>query len=207
MYASTIADLHQKLAEFQKEAWKHMPPGYEENNCFPLLTINQGNGVHHPTKWIKLLDNCTVLAFTADDSPGSTPHIYHIYAQPTMGNQPVEPLPAWFEALIIGPMPQYHTLYKGAPKLNDWGISADITRICDYDTLKREASAKICKWEACLASFTSAHCLAWGHLEAARVSYRHRNFNHLGSICKCGQFVRHGQVSPIAHGRANVAGG
>ena len=39
-YAITIAELHKKLAEFQKEAWKHIPPGYEENNCFPLLTVD-----------------------------------------------------------------------------------------------------------------------------------------------------------------------
>ena len=45
-YAETIADLHQRLERFQKEAWKEIPPGYEENKCFPGLTIGNSNGVH-----------------------------------------------------------------------------------------------------------------------------------------------------------------
>ena len=112
-----------------------------------------------------MLDNCTVSAFTAGDSPGSTPHIFHIYAQPTTRGEPVGPLPAWFKELITRPMPQYHALYKGAQELEDWGILADIARIHDYNTLEQEAAAKIHKWEAQLASFTTAHHLARGWLE------------------------------------------
>ena len=74
----------------------------------------------------------------------------------------MEPLPTWFEELIIGPMPQYHALYKGAHELNNWGIAADITRIPNFDTLEQEASAEICKWEARLALFTLVRCLACG---------------------------------------------
>ena len=125
-FAETIADLHQRLECFQKEAWKEIPPGYEENECFPYLTIGNSNGVHRPIKWVKLLDNCTVSGFTKGDSPGSTPHIFHIYAQPMTRGQPMEPLPAWFQECIIGPMPQYHELYEAARKLDDWGIAADI---------------------------------------------------------------------------------
>ena len=106
-YAETIADLHQKLERFQKEAWKEIPPGYEKNECFPGLTISDSNGVHRPVKWVKLLDNCTVSGFTTGDGPGSTPHIFHIYAQPTARGQPVEALPAWFEERVIGSMPLY----------------------------------------------------------------------------------------------------
>ena len=46
-YAETIADLHQRLERFQKEAWKEIPPGYEENECFPGLTIG--------TQWLSLM--------------------------------------------------------------------------------------------------------------------------------------------------------
>ena len=141
-YAETIADLHQRLERFQKEAWKEIPPGYEENECFPGLTIGDNNGVHRPVKWIKLLDNCTVSGFTEGDGPGSTPHIFHIYAQPTARGQPVEALPAWFEERVIGPMPQYHELYEAARELNDWGIAADIAQLRDFDTLEQEATAK-----------------------------------------------------------------
>ena len=169
--------------------------------------IAKGNSVHRPTKWVKLLDNCTVSAFCEDDGPGDTPHIFHIYAQPTTRGQPVEPLPAWFEERIIGPMLQYHSLYEVAHELDDWGIATNIARICNYDMLEQEASAKICKWEARLVSFTSAHHLAQGRLEAARASYRLANFNQLALIHKRGQFTRHRQVSPMACGHANVARG
>ena len=104
-------------------------------------------------------------------------------------------------------MASYQALYKGACELNDWGISADIARICDYNTLEQEASAEIRKWEAQLASFATACCLARGRLEAAQASIQLANFNHLALTCKCGQFARRGRVSPTAHGHANVAGG
>ena len=103
--------------------------GYEVNDQFPNLTVSIGNGIHQLVKCIKMLDNCTVSVFTTDDSPGSTPDIFHVYAQPTVGAELVGPLPPWFEELIIGPMLAYHALYEGAWELEDWGISADITRV------------------------------------------------------------------------------
>ena len=206
-YAETIADLHQRLERFQKEAWKEIPPGYEENECFPGLTIGNSNGVHRPVKWIKLLDNCTVSGFTEGDGPGSTPHIFHIYAQPTARGQPVEALPAWFEERVIGPMPQYQELYEAAHELDDWGIAADIARLRDFDTLEQEATAEICKWEARLASYGQSRRSCKSRLEGARASYRLSNFQNLGPMRERGQFARRGRVSPTARGRANVARG
>ena len=206
-YAETIADLHQRLEWFQKEAWKEIPPGYEENECFPGLTIGDSNGVHRPVKWIKLLDNCTVSGFTEGDGPGSTPHIFHIYAQPTVRGQPVEALPAWFEERVIGPMPQYQELYEAARELDDWGIAADIARLRDFETLEQEALVEIHKWEARLASYGQSCRSCKSRLEGARASYRLSNFQNLGPIREWGQFARRGRVSPTAHGRANVARG
>ena len=181
-YAETITDLHQRLERFQKEAWKEIPLGYEENECFPGLTIGNSNGVHQPAKWIKLLDNCMVSAFTEDDGPGSTPHIFHIYAQPTVRGQPVEALPAWFEERVTGPMPQYHELYEAARELDDWGIAANIAQLRDFDTLEQEASAEICKWEVRLASYMQSRRAARNWLEGACASYRLSNFQNLGAV-------------------------
>ena len=166
-YAETIADLHQRLEQFQKEAWKEIPPGYEENECFLNLTIGNSNGVHQPVKWVKLLDNCTVSGFSENDSPGSTPHIFHIFAQPTARGQPMEALPAWFTECVIRPMLQYHELYEAARKLDDWGISADIARLRDFNTLEQEATAEIHKWEARLASYSTVRIAAHSRLEGA----------------------------------------
>ena len=206
-YAETVADLHQRLERFQKEGWKEIPPGYKENECFPGLTIGNSNGVHWPVKWIKLLDNCTVSGFTKGDRPGSTPHIFHIYAQPTVRGQPVEALPAWFEERVIGPMPQYHELYEAARKLDNWGIAADIARLRDFDTLEQEATAEIHKWEAHLASYSQSRHTCYNRLEGAWVSYRLSNFQNLGPIRERGQFARCGRVSPTARGHANVTRG
>ena len=170
-FADTIADPHERLERFQKEAWKEIPPRYEENECFPNLTIGNNNSIHQPVKWVKLLDNCTVSGFTKGDSPGSTPHIFHIYAQPTTRGQPVEALLSWFEECVIGPMPQYQELYEGAQELDDWGIAADIARIRDFDMLEQEASAEIHKWEVRLASYMTVCCAARNRLEAAHAPY------------------------------------
>ena len=206
-YAETIADLHQRLEQFQKEAWKEIPPGYKENKCFPGLTIGNSNGIHRPIKWIKLLDNCTVSGFTEGNGLGSTPHIFHIYAQPTARGQPVEALPAWFEERVISPMLQYQELYKAARELDDWGIAADIARFHDLDTLEQEVTAEIHKWEARLASYTQSCRATHNRLEGVQASYQLSNFQNLGPIRERGQFVQHGRVSPTAHGRANVARG
>ena len=206
-YAETIADLHQRLERFQKEAWKEIPLGYEENKCFPGLTIGNSNGIHRPVKWTKLLDNCTVSGFTEGDGPGSTPHIFHIYAQPTVQGQPVEALPAWFEEHVIGPMPQYQELYEAARDLNDWGIAADIAQLHNFDTLEQEATAEIHKWEARLALYSQSCRACRNRLEGAWASYRLSNFQNLGPVRERGQLARRSRISPTARGRANVARG
>ena len=79
-------------------------------------------------------------------------------------------------------MPQYQELYKAARDLDDWGIAADIARLCDFDTLEQEATAEIRKWEACLASYGQSHRACKNRLEGARASYRLLNFQNLGPI-------------------------
>ena len=148
-----------------------------------------------------------VSGFTEGDGPGSTPHIFHIYAQPTTRGQPVESLPTWFEERIIRPMLQYHALYKVARKLDHWGIAADITRIQDFDTLEQEATAEIHKWETHLATYTVGRHATCNQLEAAWASYQLGNFQNMGPIREHGQFARRGRVSPTACGHANVARG
>ena len=94
----------------------------------------------------------------------------------------MEALPAWFTERVIGPMLQYQELYKAAQELDDWGITADIARLRDFDTLEQEATAKIRKWEACLASYLTSRNAAHSRLEAVQASYRLLNFQNLGPI-------------------------
>ena len=104
-------------------------------------------------------------------------------------------------------MPQYHELYEAARELDDWGITADIARLRDFDTLEQEATAEIRKWEVRLASYGQSRRACKSRLEGARASYRLSNFQNLGPIRERGQFARRGRVSPTARGRANVARG
>ena len=49
--------------------------------------------------------------------------------------EPVEPLPPWFETILLGPSPMYHNFVQAAGELEDWGIKADIQRFRDTDAL------------------------------------------------------------------------
>ena len=104
-------------------------------------------------------------------------------------------------------MPQYQELYEAARDLNDWGIAADIAQLRNFDMLEQEATAEICKWEACLASYGQSRHACKNWLEGAQASYRLSNFQNLGPVQERGQFARRGRVSPTACGRANVARG
>ena len=72
------------------------------------LKINISMGLHQPVKWIKLLNKGTIVGFCNDDGPGSSPHILKIYTQPLATSEPIEPLPPWFETILLGPSPMYH---------------------------------------------------------------------------------------------------
>ena len=123
-----------------KETIQQCPEGYEENTQYLGLKINIGMGLHHPVKWIKLLDKGTVTGFCDDDGPGSSSHILKIYAQPYLTPEPVEPLPHWFKTILLGLSPMYHNFVQATGELNDWGIKADIQRFYDTDAFLVKAN-------------------------------------------------------------------
>jgi hypothetical protein len=102
------------------------PKRYIENTKYPDLSVAIGNGLHCSAKWIKLLNKGMLSIFTADDRPGSSPHIVKIYAQPCCIAEPVEPLPGWLKCILTGPNTYFLTLVEASNELEDWGIKANL---------------------------------------------------------------------------------
>ena len=123
-----------------------------------------------------------VTTFISNNSPGSTPHVLHIYAQPTVGAELVELLPIWFKTILTGLHTQYHHLYKAARELKDWGILVDLAQYHNLDQLKLKANLEAQKWEAHTATFAQSWCMCCRQLEAACTAYQLANFKHLGPI-------------------------
>ena len=78
------------LVKDHTNTFQHCPEGYVLNTKYPRLT-NIGNGLQWEVKWVKQLKQGTVAYFTEDDSPGDTPHIVKVYAQPRTLAEPIEP--------------------------------------------------------------------------------------------------------------------
>ena len=107
------------LVKTHTDTFKRCPKGYVLNTKYPGLTINIGNGLQREVKWVKQLEQGTVACFTEDDSPGDTPHIVKIYAQPCATAEPIEPLPIWLESILLGPSAAFNTLAEAARELDD----------------------------------------------------------------------------------------
>ena len=122
--------------------------------------------------------------------------------------EPIEPLPPWFETILLGPSPMYHNFAQAAGELEDWGIKADIQRYHDTDALLVKANNEVVKWEACATAFAHACQLCKSRLEAAHALYQLGAFENLLPIRTCAQLACCGRhYSPtLVCGRNNVGG-
>ena len=122
--------------------------------------------------------------------------------------EPVEPLPPWFETILLGPSPMYHNFAQAARELEDWGIKADIQRYRNTDALLVEANNKVAKWEAHATAFAHARQLCKSRLEAVHAPYQLGAFENLSPICAHAQLTCHGRrFSPtLVRGHNNVGG-
>jgi hypothetical protein len=84
------------------------------------------NGLHHPAKWIKMLNKDMLSIFITDNGPSSSPHLVKIYAQPCRTAELVEPLLGWLEYILTCLNPYFLTLVEASNELDDWGIKADL---------------------------------------------------------------------------------
>jgi hypothetical protein len=125
-----IHGLHDRV-EHYKNIFECAPNGYIENDGrVPQFFIPLSDGVFKPAKWIKKLEDRWVAGFHEQQGPNESPYIIDLYAQADMvghgEENPVEPLPTWFCALLIGPSSDFVHLQHNIGDLDDWGLAREI---------------------------------------------------------------------------------
>jgi hypothetical protein len=133
--------------EHYENIFEWAPDGYIENDGWvPHFYIPLRDGVFKLAKWIKKLEDGRVARFHEQQGPNESPHIIDLYAQAdTVGHgeeNPIELLPTWFCALLIGPSSDFVHLQRDISDLDDWGLAREIT--C-FHKLDQEA-AELATW-------------------------------------------------------------
>ena len=118
-----ITGLHDRVEHYEN-IFKCAPDGYIENDGrVPHFFIPLGNGVFKPAKWIKKIEDGQVTGFHEQQGPNESPYIIDLYAQADTvrhsEENPIEPLPAWFRALLIGPSCDFVHLQRDISDLDD----------------------------------------------------------------------------------------
>jgi hypothetical protein len=123
--------LQEKLKKYAEKIDKDFflpgcPNGYEPNDGCILTLIPVGEGFFVPTKFIKLRDNGRVLCLPGKEHH-EDPYVTELFLSPDYSSQDIaEPIPIWFNTLLNGPSPTYHTLHHAVANLNDWNATAEI---------------------------------------------------------------------------------
>jgi hypothetical protein len=152
--ASKICRLNEQIhglhdhVEHYKNIFERALDGYIENDGrVPHFYIPLGNGVVKPAKWIKKLVDGKVAGFHEQQGPNESPYIINLYAQAdTVGHgeeNPIELLPAWFRALLIGPSSDFVHLQRDIGDLDDWGLTREIAHFCELDQEAAELAARV----------------------------------------------------------------
>ena len=125
--------LQEKLKKYAEKIDKdfflpHCPDGYEPNDGRVSTLIPVGEGFFVPAKFVKLRDDGRVLCL-----PGKEHHkdayTTELFLSPDYSSQDVaEPIPIWFNTLLNGPTPAYHTLRRAIADLDDWNATAEVER-------------------------------------------------------------------------------
>ena len=142
-----IARLHDWVEHYEN-IFEHAPDRYLENDGqVPHFFIPLGEGVFKPAKWIKKLEDSRVAGFHEQQGPNESPYIIDLYAQAdTVGHgeeNPIEPLPAWFHTLLIGPSSDFMHLQHDIGDLDDWGLAREIARFRELDQEAAELAMRV----------------------------------------------------------------
>jgi hypothetical protein len=130
--------LQEKLKKYAKKIDKDFflpgcPNGYEPNDGRVSTLIPIGEGFFVPAKFIKLRDDRRVLCLPGKERH-EDPYAVDLFLSPDYSSQDVaEPIPIWFNTLLNGPTPTYHTLRRAITDLNDWNATAEVERYCRQD--------------------------------------------------------------------------
>jgi hypothetical protein len=169
--------LQDKLKKYAKKIDKEFflpgcPDGYEPNDGRVSTLIPVGEGFFVPTKFVKLRDDRRVLCLPGKEHH-EDPYAVDLFLSPDYSSQDIaEPIPIWFNTLLNGPSPAYHTLRHAVANLNNWNATAEVERYRQQDDRLRHLRNElaIVQAEVHLAEDDLAACCY--HIKAARIPAR-----------------------------------
>ena len=126
-----IKGLHDHVKHYENQ-FEQAPNGYIINDRqVPQFYIPLGNRVFYPTKWVKRLEDGRVTGFYEGQGPNESPYVIDLYVQAdTIGHgedNPIEPIPAWFHALLLRPSSDFTHLQHEIEDLNNCGLAREVT--------------------------------------------------------------------------------
>jgi hypothetical protein len=125
--------LQEKLKKYAEKLDKKFflpgcPNRYEPNNGRVSTLIPVGEGFFVPAKFVKLRDDGRVLCLPGKEHH-EDPYAVDLFLNPDYSSQDVaEPIPIWFNTLLNGPSPAYHTLRRAIADLDDWNATTKVKR-------------------------------------------------------------------------------
>jgi hypothetical protein len=109
------------------------PDGYKPNDGHISTLIPVGEGFSVPAKFVRLRDDGRVLLLPGKEQ-NEGPYAADLYLSPDYSSQDVaEPIPIWFNTLLNGPTPAFHTLCRAVADLDDWNATAEIEQFRHQD--------------------------------------------------------------------------
>ena len=118
-----------------------------------------------------------------DQGPNESPYIIDLYAEAdTAGHDesnPIEPLPAWFHALLIGPSSDFVHLQRDIGDLDDWGLAREIARFRELNQEAAELTARVDVLQEELNTTRDAHTMSEKRLVLARASQKAAQLENL----------------------------
>jgi hypothetical protein len=166
--------LQEKLKKYAEKIDKEFfllgcPDGYEPNDGHVSTLIPVGEGFFIPAKFVKLWDDGRVLCLPGKEHH-EDPYTVDLFLNPDYSSQDVaEPIPIWFNTLLNGPSPAYHTLCRTVADLDDWNATAEVERYRRQDNRLHHLRNKlaIVQAEVHLTEDDLAACRYY--IEAARI--------------------------------------
>jgi hypothetical protein len=179
------------------------PDGYKPNNGRVSTLIPIGEGFSIPAKFIRLRDNGRVLLLPGKEQH-EEPYTVDLYLAPDYSSSDVaDPLPIWFNTLLIGPTPAFHTLRCAIANLNDWNATAELERYCRQDDQLRHLRNELAIIQAEVHLAEDDLAATHHRLEAARIpscipNLEGRAWSEDYPACRCtlGRGVRRGPGGP-----------
>jgi hypothetical protein len=145
------------------------PDGYEQNDSRVSTLIPIGEGFSVPAKFVQLRDDGRVLLLLGKEQH-EDPYAVDLYLSPNYSSSDVaEPLPCWFNTLLIGPTPTFHTLRRAVADLDDWNATAELERYHHQDDRLRHLRDELAIVQAEVHLAEDDLAATRHHLEAAHI--------------------------------------